>query len=76
MIKNILNNKIYEICIKDNFFHLKNYVNIIDIYPNSISILLLDKKLNISGSNLIISAMDEYEILIKGNIKNIEFKDR
>lgn len=76
MIKNILNNKIYEICVKDNFFHLKNYVNIIDIYPNSISILLLDKKLNISGSNLIISAMDEYEILIKGNIKNIEFKDR
>ena len=73
MIKKIINDNRYEINIKENFIHLKNYKNIIDIYPNRISILLNNCKFVINGSNLIITGLDEYEIVIKGNIKGIDF---
>ena len=76
MINKILKNDLYEICIKDNFFHLINYLNIIDINSNNINILLKDKKICINGSELMISAMDEYEIIIKGKINSVQFKDR
>ena len=73
MIKNILNNKYYEINIKENSLHLINYINVIDIMSNKIDILLNNKTLIVNGSNLIICALDENELLIKGNIKGIEF---
>ena len=75
MIKNIIDNKNYEMIIKDNFIHLINYINIIDISSNRISILLNINTIIISGSCLMISALDEFEMIIKGNIKGIEFKN-
>ncbi|MBR4178706.1 MAG: YabP/YqfC family sporulation protein [Bacilli bacterium] len=75
MIKNILNNKCFEIDLKENCLHLINYINVIDISPNKMHILLNNRSLVVNGSNLIICALDENELLIKGNIKGIEFID-
>ena len=75
MIKDIINNKIYEIDIKDGFIHIKNYINIIDISQNRIEILLKDKTIIIIGTSLMIRCMDEFELVIQGNIKGIEFNE-
>lgn len=73
MIKNIIKNNDYEINIRNNFLHIKNYINVIDISSNRISILIKNNKLIVNGSSLIISCLDEYELLIKGYIRSIEF---
>ena len=75
MIKDILNNKCFEIDLKENCLHLINYINIIDINPNKINIQLNNKCLIINGSNLLICALDENELLIKGNISGLEFNN-
>ena len=75
MIKNIINNKEYELIIRDKFIHIKNYVNISSISNNRIEILLNEKVLIINGSSLIIKCMDEYELVITGIIKEIEFNE-
>ena len=76
MIKNIIKNNDYEIIIKNSFIHIKNYINILDISNTKISILLNQNKLIINGSSLLITALDQYELIIKGNIKGIELNDR
>ena len=76
MIKNIIKNNDYEILIKNSFIHIKNYINIVDISNTKISILLNQNKLIINGSSLLITALDQYELIIKGNIKGIELNDR
>ena len=63
----------YEINVKDNFIHIKNYINVIDINSNKIRIKVKNNTLLIYGCNLIATAMDEYEIVINGCIKSIEF---
>ncbi len=76
MIKDIINNKDYELFINKEYLQIKNYINIIDINSNKISILLKNKELIINGNSLLITALDSYELLIKGNIKGIEFNDK
>ena len=73
MIKDIIKNDDYEINIKANYLHIKNYINIIDISTSRISILVKNNKLIINGSSLMISKLDEYELLIKGTIRDISF---
>lgn len=64
-------NKSLEIYIKDNFVHVKNYNNIINITNNHIQL----NNVVISGFELIICKLDEYELTIKGKIKGITFND-
>ena len=73
MIKNIIKDNSFKINIINDSVHIINYVNIINISPNVINILLNDKTLKISGNNMLICGLDEYELLIKGNIKGLEF---
>ncbi len=73
MIKNIIKNDNYEINIKNNYLHIKNYISVVDISSNRISILIKNNKIVINGSSLIIGCLDEYELLIKGYIRSIEF---
>lgn len=73
MIKDILNSKCFEINLKENCLHLINYINIIDISSKRIKILLNSEYLIVDGNDLIISALDESELLIKGNIIGIKF---
>ena len=75
MIKDIIRNNMYELIIKKNYLHIKNYKSIVEIYQNKIIIILHDSKLTVLGIDLIVSALDEYEMIIKGIIKGIEIDE-
>ena len=65
MINNIIKNKNYEININLNYIHIINYIKIEDISFNNIKILLNNKIINIKGEKLLITKLDENEMLIK-----------
>ena len=69
---NVLKNK-HELVIKNGYLYLKNYKRIVDINDKNILIMLDNKSVNIKGNNLIVCSMDEYDIVIKGNINIIEY---
>ena len=69
MINNIIKNKNYEININLNYIHIE------DISFNNIKILLNNKIINIKGEKLLITKLDENEMLIKGVFKGIDFID-
>ena len=66
-----LENKNYEIIIKENSINVINFKEIIDFSMNKISLKCDDKIINIEGKNLIISKMIDDELLIAGIIFNI-----
>lgn len=63
----------YEIIINEKYLYIKNYIKIINISYSKITIEIDKASIFISGSNLIISKMDKYDILINGNVKGINF---
>jgi hypothetical protein len=63
----------YEIIINEKYLYIKNYIKIINISYSKITIEIDKATIFISGSNLIISKMDKYDILINGNVKGINF---
>ena len=65
----------YEITINDKYLYIKNYSKVINTSFREIIITLNNKTIIINGNDLIISKMDKYDLLIKGNIKGIVFKD-
>ena len=72
-INDYIVDKEYKIIIKNNYVNVINYEEIKDFNDNKIEII--NKKNNITkiiGENLIISKMQDNEVLIKGKIKNIE----
>ena len=73
MIKELFNK--YEIIIKEGYLHIKYYSKVIDISSNRVELVLNEKSLLINGSSLIVSALSEYEIIIRGMIKSIEFNN-
>lgn len=75
MIKDIIKNKSYEIKIDVNYIYIINYLKINDISFNNINVSLNSKKININGEKLIITKLDENEMLIKGVFKGIDFID-
>lgn len=70
-IDRYLENKNYEIIIKEHQVNIINYEEIIDFSINKISIQCNNKKIYIEGKNLIISKMIDNELLIIGDIINI-----
>lgn len=68
-----MTNKNYEINIFKNIIHIKNYLLILDYNKNNIVIKLLNMKLNIYGSNLLINKLDEYELTILGIVNKMEY---
>ena len=66
-----LENKNYEIIIKENSINIINFKEIIDFSINKISLKCDDKIINVEGKNLIISKMIDDELLITGIIFNI-----
>lgn len=75
MIKDIIKNKNYEIKIDVNYIYIINYLKINDISFNNINVSLNSKRININGEKLIITKLDENEMLIKGVFKGIDFID-
>ena len=66
-----LEDKNYEIILKENKVDIINFSEILDFSMNKISIKCDNKIINIEGKNLIISKMLDEELLITGNIYNI-----
>ena len=66
-----LENKDYEIIIKENKVNIINFKEIIDFSINKISLRCEKNIINIEGKNLIISKMLDDEVLISGIIYNV-----
>lgn len=66
-----LEDKNYEIIIKENKVNIINFKEIIDFSINKISLRCDNKIINIEGKNLIISKMLDDEVLITGTILNV-----
>ena len=74
MLKDYIYNQKAQILIIDNKVDILNYEDIISFSDNKI-ILKYDKRnLIINGTDLIIAKLMDDEVLIKGNIINIEFR--
>ena len=72
-IDNYINDKKFSILYKNNKLDIINYTKIMDFSDTKISIIYLDSKYIIIGTNLVISKMLEEEVLITGNIEGISF---
>ena len=73
-IDRYLEDKNYEIIIKENKVNIINFKEIIDFSSNQISLKCDNNIINIEGKNLIISKMLDNELLVTGTIYNIRIK--
>lgn len=74
-ISNYVNDKEFRLTLYNDKIHIINYKQIISLENNYLSILCLNKKILVTGNNLILSKILDNELLIKGNINNIEVID-
>jgi len=72
-IQNFLLDQDYYIDIFNNCLHVYHYESLITLENTYISLKLKEFILNIEGKDLIVSMMDNHEILIKGLITKMEF---
>jgi sporulation protein YqfC len=70
-IDRYLEDKQYQIIIKDKKINILNYDEIIDFSSNKIILKCNEQKIIIEGKNLIILKMLDEEILITGIVFNI-----
>ena len=71
-ISNYINDKEFRFTVYENKIHIINFKRIITLEDNYISLLSQNKKINIKGINLILNKLLDNELLIKGEISNIE----
>lgn len=71
-ISNYINDKEFRFSVYENKIHIINFKRIITLEDNYISLLSQNKKINIKGINLILTKLLDNELLIKGEISNIE----
>ena len=69
---NYINDKEFKFTVYENKIHIINFNKIITLEDNYISLLSTNKKINIKGLNLVLVKLVDNELLIKGNISNIE----
>jgi len=72
IFKSYLNKEEYYIIIYSNFIYIYKYIDILKFTDSFISLKLDKFKINISGSNLLITKLEKKELLIKGNINKVE----
>lgn len=73
-IDNYLNDKVYKITILNNTVNINNYIEILDFTSTVISIKHERGITKVKGKDLVVSKMLDNEVLITGNIKEIEVK--
>lgn len=69
-----LEDKHYQIVIKDKYVNIANVEEIIDFSIDTITVRCNNQLIVIEGKNLIISKMLEDEVLILGTIYNVRIK--
>ena len=72
ILKNYLRNEEYYIVIYSDFVYVYKYEEIVKFTDKIINIKLNNLKINIIGKNLLITKLEHNELLIKGNIYNLE----
>ena len=64
----------YKITITNNYLNIINYQEILDFTNKEIAIRHTNGLTIIKGNDLVVSKMQDEELLIKGDIKSILFK--
>ena len=72
-ISNFLKDQEYYIDIFSSYLHVYSYEELISLTSTLIELKLKEFNLQIIGENLLISNMDNHEILIKGTINEVKF---
>ena len=70
-IINFLYDKNYFITFFEDSLYIYNYESIINLSENKITLKIENFTIDIIGNNLKITQMNNIELLIEGNIKNI-----
>ena len=73
-IKNYLNDNMFRINIYENKINIVNYIDIIALEDNRISIKYEKGLFIIKGKNLTLNKLLDSEILITGKISGLEFE--
>lgn len=73
MMEYLLDSK-FKIIITDSYINVINYKELISINSNNIILKYNNGSINIKGNDLLITKLLDEELLIKGNISNIEFR--
>ena len=71
-INNFIKDNEFMINIYEDNIYIKNYIRIISIENNYISLYSANKKIIIKGKNLTLKKILDYELLIIGDFNNIE----
>ena len=74
MLKEYIYNNDFQINIFNNYLNILNYIEIISFTEEKIILNYSKGTLIIKGSELIIAKLLSDELLVKGNITNIEFR--
>ncbi len=74
-VKNYIIDSEFRLTLYIDMIHIINYTKIISLEETKIIIRSLTKRVVITGEKLHLSRLLEEEILIKGNIKNIEVEN-
>ena len=71
-INNYLNDNEFRVTVFANKIDIINYTSILDFSSTEISVKVNNKIVIVTGDDLVISKMDDDELLIKGKINNIK----
>lgn len=74
MLRDYIYDTKFQLFIFDSYINVLNYIEIISFTDSKIIIKCPSYNLVINGFDLIISKMMECELLIKGKLKQIEFR--
>ena len=74
-LKKYLNDNDYSINIWDSFIDINNFNEIIILEDNRVIVSISNKKITISGDNIVINKLLNNELLLSGNFNSITFGD-
>lgn len=72
-LKNYLYDQNYVINIYDNYVYLFNYVELIYLSDTNIKVKFNEFVIDVEGNNFLIYKMTDKEMLIKGEVNDMEF---
>lgn len=73
-LKNVIYDKNFKMTILEDKISIKPFKDILTFEENELLIKTENKIIKIKGENLTINKLENYEILILGNIITIEFR--
>lgn len=74
-LREMISNSVFKLTVCRDEVYINNYDEILVLEDNKITLKTKDKTIDIAGENLIISRLNNQEILIKGIVKRINLGD-